>query len=87
MLNPLSYFKSAQPFTVWHSHPQKQSRILITAGVDGNEYDGINAAKTLISTYQGNIPITVIPIVNLAGYHAGTSYNPLDGKYSIAVNG
>lgn len=81
MFNPLSYFKSAPPFTVWHSHPGEKTRVLVTAGVDGDEYDGINAAKTLIATYQGNIPITVIPVVNLAGYQAGTSHNPLDGKY------
>jgi predicted deacylase len=58
-----------------------QSRVLITAGVDGDEYDGIEAAKYLISHYQGDVSITVIPIVNIAGNQAKVSQNPLDGLY------
>ncbi len=81
MLSLLTYFSSAPSFTVWHSHPNMQSRVLITAGVDGDEYDGIEAAKSLISQYQGDVPITVIPIVNIAGNQAKMSQNPLDGLY------
>lgn len=76
-----NYFKSAPPFTTWQSHPKAKSRILITAGVDGDEYAGIEAAHKLIKTYNLNIPITIIPIVNLAGYWAKTSFNPLDYRY------
>jgi len=66
---------------VWQSHPQVQSQVLITAGVDGDEYAGINTAQTLIKTYRGTIPLTIIPLVNLPGYQAKVSWNPLDGKY------
>lgn len=81
MPNLLTYFAPAPRFTIWHSHPGMQSRVLITAGVDGDEYDGIEAAKYLISHYHGDIPITVIPIVNIAGNQEKISQNPLDGLY------
>jgi len=81
MTSLLTYFHTAPSFTPWYSHPHLQTRVLITAGIDGDEYAGIEAAKHLILTYQGNIPLTIIPIVNLAGYLAKTSFNPLDGKY------
>lgn len=81
MQNILKYFKSAPNFTAWHSHPQQKSKVLITAGVDGDEYEGIKAAQYLIDNYKGDIPITVIPIVNIAGYQAKVSFNPLDHRY------
>ncbi|MEI8232411.1 MAG: succinylglutamate desuccinylase/aspartoacylase family protein [bacterium] len=76
-----TYFQSAPPFTVWKSHPGQKSRVLITGGIDGDEYAGIEIAKKLIASYDLSIPITVIPIVNLAGYKNKISYNPLDGRY------
>lgn len=78
---PFSYYSSPPTFSVWRSHPHLQSRVLITAGVDGDEYAGIEAAHQLINIYQGQVPLTIIPIVNLAGYSAKTSYNPLDRRY------
>lgn len=81
MISLFSYFKSAPPFEIWESHPGIPSRILITAGVDGDEYAGIKAAQAMINAYHGTIPLTIIPIVNLAGYHAKMSQNPLDGRY------
>lgn len=81
MINILNYFKSAPKFTIWHSHPQQKSQVLITAGVDGDEYVGIKAAEFLINNYRGDMPITVIPTVNIAGNIAKTSCNPLDSKY------
>lgn len=78
---PFTCYSSPPPFTVWHSHARSRSRILITAGVDGDEYAGIAAAQKMIKTYTGIVPLTIIPIVNLAGYHAHTSYNPLDHRY------
>jgi len=81
MVNLLNYFKTAPPFSVWHSHPDQPTRVLITAGVDGDEYAGIEAAKSLIRDYRGTIPITIIPVVNIPGNQAGTSHNPLDGRY------
>jgi uncharacterized protein len=58
--------------------------ILITAGMDGDEYAGIEAAKELIKIYQNkNISgrLIIIPLVNIPGYEIGHSRNPLDGKY------
>lgn len=81
MFNLLKVFQNPPPFEVWHSHPKEKSRVLITAGVDGDEYVGIKAAWDLLKSYNGTIPITIIPIVNLAGYQAQTSHNPLDGRY------
>lgn len=81
MPNIWTYFRSAPPFSVWHSHPGQQSHVLITAGVDGDEYAGIQAAEDLITSYQGDLPLTVIPTVNRAGNQVGMSANPLDGRY------
>lgn len=85
MFNILNYFKTAPEFEVWHSHPHLQSEVLITAGMHGDELSSIKAAKSLIETYHGNIPITVIPILNIAGYHASVSHNPLDNKDPIHI--
>jgi len=80
MLNIFSYFRNAPDFEVWHSHPHLKSKVLITAGIDGDEYAGIQAARQLIKTYDGHTPITVIPVVNILGNNMGVSHNPLDGK-------
>jgi len=85
MFNIFTYFKESPDFTVWHSHPKQKSEVLITAGVDGDEYEAINLAKEIIRSYNLDIPITVIPIVNLAGYQSKISYNPLDGRYPKAI--
>lgn len=58
--------------------------LLVTAGMDGDEYAGIDAAYELVDTYKsrnfsGNL--TVIPIVNIPGFEAGTSQNPQDRKF------
>ncbi len=85
MANIFTFFKSAPKFKVWHSHPNQVSQVLITAGMHGDELSSIKAAKLLIDTYQGNVPITIIPILNLAGYEKGLNYNPLDGKDPIYI--
>ena len=85
MFNIFTYYQRSPDFTVWHSHPTQKSEVLITAGVDGDEYEAINLAKEIIRSYNLDMPITVIPIVNLAGYQAKTSYNPLDGLYPKAI--
>jgi predicted deacylase len=58
--------------------------IVITAGIDGDEYAGIEAAYTLIeyftkSKFVGKL--VIIPILNIPGFEAGVSWNPLDNKY------
>ena len=83
MINILTYFKTAPNFEIWHSHPGQVSEVIITAGMHGDELSSIEAARSLISTYHGNIPITVVPILNLEGFKQGTSYNPLDSKDPI----
>lgn len=83
MKNILSYFKTAPKFEVWDSHPTKTAEILITAGMHGDELSSIEAAKQLIKTYKGNVPITIIPILNLAGFQSGVSHNPLDNHDPI----
>ena len=62
--------------------------LLVTAGVDGDEYASIDAAYTMIdevnkASFNGRI--IIIPIVNMPGYDKETSYNPLDGKYPKLV--
>ena len=81
MVNLLNYFKTAPPFSVWKSHPDQPSQVLITAGIDGDEFAAIDLSVSFIKSYQGDIPVTVIPVVNLAGYQAHTSYNPQDSRY------
>ena len=51
-------------------------KILITAGMDGDEYAAIAAAKKLLTKKLKNV--TIIPIVNTEGYKKGVSFNPLD---------
>lgn len=80
MLNIFTYFQSPPQFSVWNSHPNQTSEILITAGMHGDELSSIEAAQRLIKAYKGSIPITIIPILNLAGYEKNVSYNPLDGQ-------
>lgn len=85
MVNIFTFFKSAPKFKIWHSHPNQTSQVLVTAGMHGDELSSIEAAKLLIKTYHGNVPITIIPILNLAGYKKGLNYNPLDNKDPIYV--
>ena len=58
--------------------------ILITGGMDGDEYTGIRAAYELITYYsKRSFPgrIIILPIVNVMGFYEGKSLNPLDNKY------
>jgi len=58
--------------------------ILVTAGIDGDEYAGIEAAKELVERYAKQDftgCIRIVPIVNTAGYEAQVSWNPHDKRY------
>ncbi|TAK04270.1 hypothetical protein EPO34_03965 [Patescibacteria group bacterium] len=58
-------------------------RFLVTAGMDGDEYAGIEAAYALaqrLDTEEIQGRVTVIPIVNVPGFESETSANPLDGR-------
>lgn len=62
--------------------------LLITAGVDGDEYAGIEAAYRLIERYKKQEftgRLIIVPIVNLAGFQNETSWNPEDNKYPKLV--
>ncbi len=61
---------------------------LVTAGIDGDEYTGIQAAYELIEVYRKRNfagRLIVIPIVNVPGFEAGCSENPLDGQFPKSV--
>jgi predicted deacylase len=58
--------------------------LFITAGLDGDEYVGIEAAYATAETYKdGDFcgRLIIVPIVNIPGFDAGTSSNPIDGKF------
>ena len=59
--------------------------LLVSAGMDGDEYASIDAAYGLIEEIskvrdlRGSV--VIIPIVNIPGFEAKKDYNPLDYKY------
>jgi predicted deacylase len=58
--------------------------LLVTAGMDGDEYAGVEAAFSLIKKYSVSSfhgKLIIIPIVNISGFLSETSYNPDDNKY------
>lgn len=55
--------------------------LFITAGMDGDEYAGMQAAYQLIDLFQDKNfagRLVVIPVVNIPGFEAECSQNPLD---------
>ncbi len=58
--------------------------LLVTAGMDGDEYAGIEAAYELAAGHaSGGFAgkLVVVPIMNVPGFAAESSQNPLDGKF------
>lgn len=58
--------------------------IVITAGMDGDEYASIEAAYDLIEIYsKENFSgrLIILPLVNIPGFDQAVSLNPLDNKY------
>ncbi|MBI2485059.1 succinylglutamate desuccinylase/aspartoacylase family protein [Candidatus Uhrbacteria bacterium] len=58
--------------------------LLVTAGMDGDEYAGMEAARRLVQEfYSGGFSgrLVVIPIMNRAGFWAECSHNPEDDKF------
>lgn len=58
--------------------------LVVTAGMDGDEYAGITAAYELIDRYADRNfagRLVIIPIVNVPGFTAECSQNPLDQKF------
>ena len=57
--------------------------LLVTAGMDGDEYAGIEAAYAIIEKYKdGDFTgrLVVLPIVNIFGFEHESSHNPKDKK-------
>ena len=58
--------------------------VVVTAGMDGDEYASIEAAYALVEKYA-NLKfmgrLIVLPIVNMPGFQNETSYNPIDRKF------
>lgn len=62
----------------------KKRTILITGGIDGDEYSGTRAAYELIENFKklkSDYRLIIIPIVNIYGNKDGVSHNPRDGKF------
>ncbi len=62
--------------------------LLVTAGMDGDEYASIDAAYWLIRTYtkaQFRGRLIIIPIVNVPGFECETSFNPMDNMHPVHV--
>lgn len=58
--------------------------LLVTAGMDGDEYAPIAAAFAAAEKYkEANFHgrLIILPIVNISGFEAGVSENPLDKKF------
>ena len=58
--------------------------LLVTAGVDGDEYASIEAAYALIDHFKDHEfagRLIVIPILNTSGFFEEISFNPLDKKF------
>lgn len=74
---------------VFDQHGERPGKtLLITGGMDGDEYTGIEAAKILISTFENQLfagRLIILPLVNQEGFRAGISQNPLDGKFPKCI--
>jgi predicted deacylase len=58
--------------------------IVITGGMDGDEYASIDACYELISQLKSEKiqgTVIIVPIVNMPGFESLRSYNPQDNKY------
>lgn len=60
------------------------STVVVTAGMDGDEYTGIEAAYRLVEEMQriefaGRL--IIIPIVNIPGFENESSHCPIDGQF------
>lgn len=57
--------------------------LLITAGMDGDEYTGITAAHEIARQFSSRPfsgKLVIVPIVNTPGFMNESSHNPIDGK-------
>ena len=62
--------------------------LLVTGGTDGDEYAGMEAAYAIIEKYASRDfagRLIVVPILNVPGFEAECSLNPMDGKFPKLV--
>jgi predicted deacylase len=75
---PLEFFDSGEA-------QEAGPTVVITAGMDGDEYVGMNVARGFIRRFSGKKPlhgrIIIFPCVNVPGFDTKMSMNPHDGKY------
>ncbi len=63
---------------------QPGKTLVVTGGMDGDEYAGIEAAYQLAEKYRAGTfsgRLIIIPILNLPGFEAEQSWNPLDHTF------
>lgn len=82
------HFFSRKAFTKPPVLTVKGSRVgktlLVTAGMDGDEYTGIEAAYALAEKYKGGNfagQLVIVPVANVSAFWAEQSKNPDDQKY------
>jgi predicted deacylase len=79
--------QSMIPLKIFDSGPviSPGPTVLVTAGMDGDEYVGIQAAQWLVKAFTKTKPIkgriVIIPLVNVPGFKAKMSWNPHDLVY------
>ena len=62
--------------------PDPGPRVTMVAGVHGDEFEGMRALWQMVTERSSPLrrgTLTVVPIVNLPAYEAGTRSSPLDG--------
>ena len=75
------------PIAVIHGRRPGRT-MLVTGGMDGDEYAGITAAYAIVDRFaDGNFDgkLIVVPVVNVQGFHAECSQNPIDQKFPKIV--
>lgn len=84
-------FRSTEPFAAPSAFDLSYGSgptLLITGGMDGDEYAGMDAARALAAKYaQGGFRgrLIVVPVVNVAGFEHASSFHPSDGLYPKRV--
>lgn len=80
----LTFDKTTTSLPIADINPQNKEVVLITAGMDGDEYTGIEAAYQLIPLLikeRSNKRFIVLPVINQFGFEKNVSYNPIDNTF------
>lgn len=71
------------PVAVIHGN-RPGKKLLVTGGTDGDEYAGMEASYAIVERFRGGDfagTLVVVPVVNVPGFQAECSRNPLDQKF------